>query len=154
DGWSSHARLPRSPGGDDDAVAVPRRGDPRPRVPLLAPHRHRRRRSSGVDAVGARTDAHGGDRPRQRAGQLPAHPLGPAPGDRDALRRGGGGGTGGMSLALITGGVRSGKSAHAQRLAGAGGRPVRYVATADASDPEMAARIEAHVAARPAAWST
>jgi histidinol-phosphate/aromatic aminotransferase/cobyric acid decarboxylase-like protein/adenosyl cobinamide kinase/adenosyl cobinamide phosphate guanylyltransferase len=59
-----------------------------------------------------------------------------------------------MSLALVVGGTRSGKSAHAERLALATGRPVRYVATADGSDPQMAARIEAHAARRPASWAT
>ncbi|MBV9818878.1 MAG: bifunctional adenosylcobinamide kinase/adenosylcobinamide-phosphate guanylyltransferase [Solirubrobacterales bacterium] len=59
-----------------------------------------------------------------------------------------------MSLTVIIGGVRSGKSAHAERLAAAGGRPVRYVATADASDDSMAQRIAAHHARRPSTWET
>lgn len=59
-----------------------------------------------------------------------------------------------MSLAVVIGGTRSGKSAHAERLAAATGLPVRYVATADADDASSATRIAAHVARRPAAWTT
>jgi histidinol-phosphate/aromatic aminotransferase/cobyric acid decarboxylase-like protein/adenosyl cobinamide kinase/adenosyl cobinamide phosphate guanylyltransferase len=59
-----------------------------------------------------------------------------------------------MSVALVIGGTRSGKSAHAERLAAASGLRVRYVATADAGDPAMAARIGAHRARRPEDWET
>ncbi len=56
-------------------------------------------------------------------------------------------------LTLVLGGVRAGKSRYAQMLAQAGQR-VLFVATAEAGDPEMAARIQAHQAERPADWDT
>jgi len=55
---------------------------------------------------------------------------------------------------LILGGARSGKSALAQRWASERARDVCILATATASDPEMAARIEAHRRERPAPWRT
>ena len=57
-------------------------------------------------------------------------------------------------VALITGGVRSGKSAFAQRLARADGRPVVYVATAQPLDVEFARRIARHRQDRPESWTT
>ena len=56
-------------------------------------------------------------------------------------------------LTLILGGVRAGKSSYAQRLA-AQGRRVLFVATAEAGDAEIEARIRAHQASRPADWET
>ncbi len=60
---------------------------------------------------------------------------------------------------LIVGGQRSGKSGHAERLAAswlaqAPGREVVVVATAQAWDDEMRARIARHQADRPAGWCT
>jgi adenosylcobinamide kinase/adenosylcobinamide-phosphate guanylyltransferase len=57
-------------------------------------------------------------------------------------------------LTLILGGARSGKSSYVQQLAAQRTGPVLYVATAEARDAEMAARIAAHRAERPAEWQT
>lgn len=59
-----------------------------------------------------------------------------------------------MSRSLVLGGARSGKSAHAERLAQASGKEVVYVATSRAGDAEMAARIAHHRERRPAHWKT
>jgi len=57
-------------------------------------------------------------------------------------------------LTLILGGARSGKSTYAEKLAREHHMDVLYVATAEAQDDEMAARIVAHRAQRPAHWIT
>lgn len=59
-------------------------------------------------------------------------------------------------LMLILGGARSGKSSYAESLALrlARERPIVYVATAEAGDDEMRARIADHQASRPATWTT
>ena len=53
---------------------------------------------------------------------------------------------------LIIGGARSGKSAHAERLADERGLRVVYVATAQVLDGEMERRVAVHRARRPADW--
>jgi adenosylcobinamide kinase/adenosylcobinamide-phosphate guanylyltransferase len=57
-------------------------------------------------------------------------------------------------LILLLGGARSGKSRFAEELAARFGERVLYVATAQAHDAEMEARVAAHRASRPAAWRT
>jgi adenosylcobinamide kinase/adenosylcobinamide-phosphate guanylyltransferase len=57
-------------------------------------------------------------------------------------------------LIFILGGARSGKSTYAQRLAERSGKSVAYIATAQAGDDEMSARITKHRADRPAEWTT
>jgi adenosylcobinamide kinase/adenosylcobinamide-phosphate guanylyltransferase len=57
-------------------------------------------------------------------------------------------------LVLILGGARSGKSSYAQSQADATGKPVTFIATAQALDEEMSTRIQKHRAERPAGWQT
>lgn len=58
-----------------------------------------------------------------------------------------------MAVTLLTGGVRSGKSAMAQRLLEGDGE-VLYIATARCLDGEMERRIARHRASRPPGWRT
>jgi adenosyl cobinamide kinase/adenosyl cobinamide phosphate guanylyltransferase len=59
-----------------------------------------------------------------------------------------------VTLVLYLGGARSGKSRLAVERAGASAAPVTFIATGEAGDDEMAARIEAHRLERPPEWTT
>jgi adenosyl cobinamide kinase/adenosyl cobinamide phosphate guanylyltransferase len=59
-----------------------------------------------------------------------------------------------MSLVVLLGGARSGKSELALELAASVTAPVVFVATGEARDDEMAARIALHRAERPSEWET
>jgi adenosylcobinamide kinase/adenosylcobinamide-phosphate guanylyltransferase len=58
------------------------------------------------------------------------------------------------TLTLLLGGARSGKSTYAEALASRLGQRVLYVATAEALDDEMQARVLTHRARRPSGWAT
>jgi adenosylcobinamide kinase/adenosylcobinamide-phosphate guanylyltransferase len=59
-----------------------------------------------------------------------------------------------MKITFITGGVRSGKSRFAEKLAMESGEEVVYIATAQALDEEMKRRIKLHIQRRPLKWKT
>jgi adenosyl cobinamide kinase/adenosyl cobinamide phosphate guanylyltransferase len=59
-----------------------------------------------------------------------------------------------MPLTLLTGGVRSGKSVLAVRLAQRWSELVHVIATGEPRDEEMAERIRRHRAERPSSWLT
>jgi adenosyl cobinamide kinase/adenosyl cobinamide phosphate guanylyltransferase len=59
-----------------------------------------------------------------------------------------------MPLTLLLGGARSGKSTLALSRARATGRPVAFIATAEALDAEMEERVARHRAERDPTWTT
>lgn len=59
-----------------------------------------------------------------------------------------------MSIILILGGARSGKSAYAEQLAKNSNLPVTYIATAQVYDQEFGARVAHHRDRRPSIWKT
>lgn len=60
----------------------------------------------------------------------------------------------GSAYTFLTGGARSGKSSLAVRMAAASQRDVAFLATAEALDDEMTARIALHQVERPDGWVT
>jgi adenosylcobinamide kinase/adenosylcobinamide-phosphate guanylyltransferase len=58
------------------------------------------------------------------------------------------------TLTIVTGGAKSGKSRYAEGLVIASGRPRLYIATAQAWDTEMQAKIAAHRTDRGEDWQT
>ncbi|MDI1298651.1 bifunctional adenosylcobinamide kinase/adenosylcobinamide-phosphate guanylyltransferase [Methylotenera sp.] len=58
-----------------------------------------------------------------------------------------------MSVHLILGGARSGKSLYAEQLAQNSGLKVSYVATAQIYDDEFKTRVQHHKDRRPAEWT-
>ena len=58
-----------------------------------------------------------------------------------------------MSVHLVLGGARSGKSTYAERLALESGLAVSYIATAQIYDAEFGARVQHHKNRRPANWT-
>ena len=59
----------------------------------------------------------------------------------------------GRGCTLLLGGARSGKSDLAVKFGQAWDGPVTFIATAEAGDDDMAARIERHKADRPTDWT-
>lgn len=59
-----------------------------------------------------------------------------------------------MSTHLLLGGARSGKSAHAEKLAADSGLQVTYIATAQVYDAEFGQRVDLHKTRRPQHWQT
>jgi adenosylcobinamide kinase/adenosylcobinamide-phosphate guanylyltransferase len=57
-------------------------------------------------------------------------------------------------ITFVLGGSGSGKSEFAERVARDAGGKTIYLATADASDAEMASRVALHRSRRPASWDT
>lgn len=59
-----------------------------------------------------------------------------------------------MSITMVTGGARSGKSTYAEQLAKERGKNIGYIATAVVTDEDMADRIKRHRLSRPKEWTT
>lgn len=57
-------------------------------------------------------------------------------------------------LVFVTGGIRSGKSAFAEKITAELGQTIIYVATSEALDDEMKLRVQLHRQRRPDNWQT
>ena len=57
-------------------------------------------------------------------------------------------------IVVVLGGIRSGKSELAERIAAGLGEPVTVVVPARPEDPDFAARVRVHQARRPPSWTT
>ena len=57
-------------------------------------------------------------------------------------------------LIFITGGIKSGKSIFAEKLASEQKKDVYYIATAIVTDDEMQERVKKHRIRRPSTWTT
>ena len=59
-----------------------------------------------------------------------------------------------MSIVMVTGGARSGKSTYAEEICVESRRNVTYIACAKITDEDMAKRVELHRLQRPREWPT
>ncbi|QRN86866.1 bifunctional adenosylcobinamide kinase/adenosylcobinamide-phosphate guanylyltransferase [Clostridia bacterium] len=59
-----------------------------------------------------------------------------------------------MSITLVTGGARSGKSSYAEKICSAYGKPMVYIACGKITDAEMEDRIKKHQERRASNWKT
>ncbi|MBP9051651.1 MAG: bifunctional adenosylcobinamide kinase/adenosylcobinamide-phosphate guanylyltransferase, partial [Ilumatobacteraceae bacterium] len=59
-----------------------------------------------------------------------------------------------MPLTFLVGGARSGKSTLAVQMGEHHGGPVHFIATAQAFDDDLRARVARHRAERPTTWTT
>ena len=59
-----------------------------------------------------------------------------------------------MSIIMVTGGARSGKSSYAEMLCQQSGQRVTYIACAKITDEDMAQRVAFHRTQRPPEWKT
>lgn len=125
-------------------------GDPRARRRAGRHVTHHASRPETSRPSGGRQEAHHDAYPRaansSHRAPLGAVPVGiPPQPDLNAVR---------CRSILVTGGARSGKSAHAERLVAQSGLDRIYLATSVVEDGEMRARVAQHVTDRGSGWET